>query len=1193
MTLTGTVWAPIGPSPIAQGGRQDNGLTTAIAINPNDGNVIYQGTAGGGVWRTLDGGATWTPTFDRQISLGIGEPSAIAIDANDTSIIYVGTSTRVTPQARAGLYKSTDGGASCVRVGSGYPAGNIGNATQFVNQDINVIIVDPANSQTLYLGSQSGVFRSTDGGQNWTLGAGSNGDARSLVLDTTSPAGARILYAGITGGGVFRSNDGGQNWALILGPATPQVVTAIGGTPGAGFSKVVVDLAPPTSPPNAAGVQVIYVALSGRGGAPDPVGLFLSTDQGVNWTQRNATGMPGNSQGGYSFHMAVDPASPGDGANDTVYVGCVGQGRSTNSGTNFTALAGLHADTHAWAFFPQPSPTPSVVYCGNDGGIFRSTDGGTTWVARNAGGLQTGLFYNLAVRPDATASVSLGALQDNGIQSTSGAASPGWNSPQGGDGWDAAYDGVTAGRAYGTSGFWPAPCTRVFFSTVDGADFPGTVPSARDVTPWGTTSDAGCYLAAVTADPNAAGIVYASGNQNLWQSQNGGGAWRTIGAFPAGSFVAAIAAVSPTNGNNVVVVNGTQVSVTTNALATTVGPPNGVTFANITRNLPARNVQRAAFDPIDPTVIYAVLGGFNGGPGQTGHVFRTTVAGTAWQDISPALDVPFGGLALDGADTPTSIYVGTDLGVLRSVDDGASWTILDDIHFPRAPVTDLVLSRQGGVLRAATYGRGVFEFRRPDWPSIAVNLEKGLNFGTVCTGPEYLTLQVFNVGTKDLVITSVQRLMGSIGVSVLPSPGTPLILAPGEEIDFTVQFTPTTTGSSETATIRIISNDPNATIVDLAATGIGGIASLEVAIPDNGDFGSVCVGSFVDRSLVINNRGPCPLRVTGIASSSADFIPPRVSFFPLVVAAGDSVELPIRFQPHNLGAASATLTISSNDPSSPETVRVTGNAPAPRLALSIANAGDFGDVCVGSFRDQPLTLSNSGGCALTVTGIVSSSPEFIPPGVDAYPVIVAAGGAVDVQVRFQPTSFGPKSATLTVSSDDPGGPRTLDVSGNAPPGELRVSGSTQFGGVRLGRRVQQRLSVCNVGDCDLHVTKVAFKPLCGCDGEHDESGCTCEEEHKHEHKDGCTCDQRCSQFKLINNPFPATLHPGSCLPLVIQFTPRCNPSRCCELIIESDDPKNPEKTLFVAGHMRRTLSSSLKCWAEAELREILEAGEDS
>jgi hypothetical protein len=84
-------------------------------------------------------------------------------------------------------------------------------------------------------------------------------------------------------------------------------------------------------------------------------------------------------------------------------------------------------------------------------------------------------------------------------------------------------------------------------------------------------------------------------------------------------------------------------------------------------------------------------------------------------------------------------------------------------------VTDLVLS-QGGVLRAATYGRGVFEFRNPQGPAIAVNLDNGLDFGTVCAGRHFLTLQIYNVGDEDLVINSVQRLMGSTGFNVLPSP---------------------------------------------------------------------------------------------------------------------------------------------------------------------------------------------------------------------------------------------------------------------------------------------------------------------------------------------------------------------------------------------------------------------------------------
>lgn len=139
------------------------------------------------------------------------------------------------------------------------------------------------------------------------------------------------------------------------------------------------------------------------------------------------------------------------------------------------------------------------------------------------------------------------------------------------------------------------------------------------------------------------------------------------------------------------------------------------------------------------------------------------------------------------------------------------------------------------------------------------------------------------------------------------------MLAPGEEIDFTIGFSPTTSGLRETATIRITTNDPAAPTVDLLATGLGGVAALELVLPDQGDFGHVCIGSFADRGLVLNNRGPCPLRLTGISSSSAEFIVPGVVSYPLVVGPGDSLEPPVRFQPASFGAKSATLTVSSND----------------------------------------------------------------------------------------------------------------------------------------------------------------------------------------------------------------------------------------------------------------------------------------
>ena len=451
MSLNGTAWTSVGPSPISQGASAVNGLVSAIAVHPANSNVVYIGTAGGGAWRTDDGGASWIPLFDRQLSLAVGEPGALAIDPTNPAVVYLGTSGRVAAQPQAGLFKSTDAGGSWIRLGSGYPANNTGNALQFVNQWINVIIVDPANSNVLYLASTSGCFRSVDGGQNWTAGVNAFGDARSLTLDASSPAANRILYAGINGRGVFRSNDGGQNWTQILSGATPAVATAIGAAP-AGFSKTIVAIAPPTSPPSPGGVQVLYATLQGTGGAPDPVGVFMSTDQGANWTQRTATGMPTGTQGGYSFHMAVDPGSPGDGANDILYFAAVGHARSSDSGNTFTALTGVHADNHSWGFFPQASPTPSIAFCGNDGGLYRSTDGGVTWNSLSAGGLQTGLFYNLDVRPDATGSNNVGALQDNGTQTQIGGTGLGWVSAQGGDGWDVVYDGRLRARSIARAG---------------------------------------------------------------------------------------------------------------------------------------------------------------------------------------------------------------------------------------------------------------------------------------------------------------------------------------------------------------------------------------------------------------------------------------------------------------------------------------------------------------------------------------------------------------------------------------------------------------------------------------------------------------------------------------------------------------------------------------------------------------------
>jgi hypothetical protein len=312
-------------------------------------------------------------------------------------------------------------------------------------------------------------------------------------------------------------------------------------------------------------------------------------------------------------------------------------------------------------------------------------------------------------------------------------------------------------------------------------------------------------------------------------------------------------------------------------------------------------------------------------------------------------------------------------------------------------------------------------------PAIAVSMQDNLRFGTVCVGPKYLVIHVYNVGNRDLMILSVLRVAGSIDFTVLPAPATPLAIAPGAQVDFTVAFNPTTTGVVEVATIQIISDDPVTPALDLTTEGRGGAGALETIIADT---------------------------------------------------------------------------------------------------------GEFGDCCVGAHRDEPLILHNKGPCSLSVFGVTSSSAEFIPPAVVSFPLIIAAGGSVPLPIRFQPAATGAFAATITVLSSDPAGPKHVQLSGAAPAGKLAVTGSTIFGPVPACCRVERTVAICNVGDCKLRVSSVAFR-------------------------------RKSRHWRLVNNPFPATLHPGSCLGVVIRYIATEKLPRSCDLVITSDDPTDPVKTLEV------------------------------
>ena len=318
---------------------------------------------------------------------------------------------------------------------------------------------------------------------------------------------------------------------------------------------------------------------------------------------------------------------------------------------------------------------------------------------------------------------------------------------------------------------------------------------------------------------------------------------------------------------------------------------------------------------------------------------------------------------------------------------------------------------------------------------------------------------------------------------------------------------------------------------------------LETAIAGQGNLGQACPGRFVQQTLTINNTGFAMLLISDIRSSSPHFQVPAISGYPLEIAPGTSLDLAIRFSPDGSGPASAQLTIYSNellnpislspvfgDKFGPHTVSLSGTGSAPKLVLAIADHGDFGDVCVGALRDQPLLVANAGDCMLTIKDISSSSSTFATPEVLAYPLTVAPGTALPVPIRFAPSSLGAASATITVDTENPTGQATIEVSGEAPGGTIAVVGSACFGGVEACHPAEKTISVCNVGTCPLHVTSVGFK-------------------------------RPTDHWNLVDNPFPATLPSGSCLGVVVRYKADERCPRACELVIESDDPHTPVKTV--------------------------------
>ncbi len=412
-----------------------------------------------------------------------------------------------------------------------------------------------------------------------------------------------------------------------------------------------------------------------------------------------------------------------------------------------------------------------------------------------------------------------------------------------------------------------------------------------------------------------------------------------------------------------------------------------------------------------------------------------------------------------------------------------------------------------------------------------IQIPSNPNFPTTCVGSSSVaTLNVCNTGKADLEVNSITSSNSQFTVTT-PSSGFPVIISPDFCFPFETRFTPTSAGS-KTTTLTINSNDPVNPAVMRTFNAQGGQPTIVVNDPIT--FDKTCPGETNNKTLTIGNSGSCDLIVNAITSSSPTFKVVGVVPFPLIIPPGETRDITIQFMPMGFTPdpmQMATLTIMSNDPITPnKNVKVVGTVPPPVIQAA-PDPLDFGEVCLNTSKILPLVIRNTGECNLTVSGITFSSTEFTLVSAPAFPFIIPPGGSRTVMVRFAPVVVtGPRMATLTINSDDPVTPmKVVTLKGIAPVSDIVISGSMNFGTVKVGKFRDQFLNISNTAPCELLITLIC------------------------EIQEG-PIQMPSTEFDVIAPITPKLIPGGGTLPVQIRFKPQRKGLRTAKLLVFGHDP---------------------------------------
>jgi len=693
------------PRNIGPGGM--SGRVTAIDVVLSNPDVMYVGTASGGLWKSTSGGIKWKPIFDDQPTASIG---AVAIQQSNPSVIWVGTgegNPRNSLNGGFGVYRSLDGGKSWKSMGL--------ERTRHIHR----IIIDPTNPNTIYVGAigspwgehpERGVFKTTDGGKSWKkiLFANNKTGVADMVMDPTNPN--KLIVAmwehkrdpwffksGGAGSGLHITHDGGETWSKK---------TEVDGLPKGDLGRMGVAIA--RNKPN-----IVYALVEAKKNA-----LYKSEDGGTNWKKVNDKNDIGNRPFYYS-EIYVDPQNENRVYSVYTYVNV-----SQDGGKNFNQLMpaygvdnGVHPDHHAWWIHPENG---DFMIDGNDGGMNITKDGGKSW--RFIGNLPVAQFYHINVDNEFPYNV-YGGMQDNGswrgpayVWRAQGIRNSYWQEISFGDGFDVVPDKDDS--RYGWSMSQQGFVSRYDWQTGNNYGVRPTHPDPDMLLRFNWNS-------AINIDPFDTNTIYF-GSQFVHKSTDKGLTWSVISndlttndpgkQKQSESGGLTMDATGAENHTTILVIEPSVLEKDMLWVGTDDGlvqytQNGGRTWTDVSKNikgLPEGSwiAQIKASNKVKGEALLVAndYRRFN----YTSYVYRTRNYGSSWERIVDSGDVI--SYALSIVEDPVErklLFLGTDDGLYVSVDAGNNWQKWTH-GFPTTSVKDLVIHPREHDLVIGTFGRAAW-----------------------------------------------------------------------------------------------------------------------------------------------------------------------------------------------------------------------------------------------------------------------------------------------------------------------------------------------------------------------------------------------------------------------------------------------------------------------------------------------------